>query len=252
MSLDLYFVLLYVWIGVAVLSFFYLLRRKQPYGRHLEEGWGPLIPNKIGWMIMEGVAPIFITYWFITGNLNKTTVSYLIFFLYVGHYFYRSFVFPFLTRTDGKKIPLLVSGSAIFFNFCNTFFLGYYLGNIGGNYENVFFNDPRFFIGISLFVIGLGVNIFSDLKLINLRKPGETGYKIPHGFLFEYISCPNHFGEIIEWFGFAILLGALPGWSFVLWSFVNLVPRALNHHQWYIEKFKEYPKERKAVIPYIL
>jgi len=85
-----------------------------------------------------------------------------------------------------------------------------------------------------------------------LRKPGETGYKIPTGFLFRWVSCPNHFGEIVEWVGFSILIGALPGWSFALWTFVNLVPRTLDHHRWYKAKFGNYPSERKAVIPFLL
>ena len=32
-----------------------------------------------------------------------------------------------------------------------------------------------------LFVFGMVVNIHSDHILRNLRKPGETGYKIPQG-----------------------------------------------------------------------
>jgi 3-oxo-5-alpha-steroid 4-dehydrogenase 1 len=40
--------------------------------------------------------------------------------------------------------------------------------------------------------------------------------------------------------------------SFALWTFFNLVPRALNHHEWYNEYFDNYPKKRKAVLPYLL
>lgn len=32
----------------------------------------------------------------------------------------------------------------------------------------------------------------------------------------------------------------------------NLVIRAIENHQWYHEKFADYPKERKAVFPYLL
>ncbi|MBP7389456.1 MAG: hypothetical protein KA841_03570, partial [Chitinophagales bacterium] len=78
------------------------------------------------------------------------------------------------------------------------------------------------------------------------------GYKIPNGFLFKYISCPNHFGEMVEWFGFALMMGQLPAYAFALWTIVNLMPRALDHHRWYREKFADYPKERNAVVPFIL
>jgi 3-oxo-5-alpha-steroid 4-dehydrogenase 1 len=88
--------------------------------------------------------------------------------------------------------------------------------------------------------------------LINLRKPGETGYKIPKGFLFNYISCPNLFGEMVEWIGFGIMINSLPAYSFPIWTIVNLLPRALDHHKWYLQKFADYPKERKAVVPGVL
>lgn len=87
---------------------------------------------------------------------------------------------------------------------------------------------------------------------MNLRKTGETGYKIPFGFLFDKISCPNHFGEIVQWLGFAIMAWNLPASTFLIWTLANLLPRSLRHHKWYKEKFEEYPEERKAVIPWLV
>lgn len=247
-----YTYILYFWIALGFIAFPFLLKKTAPYGRHSTAGWGPMISNQLGWMIQEGVAPFFISYWFFTGILIKTNASYLFYGLYMAHYIYRSYIFPFRTRTQGKKMPLVICTSAVLFNFCNTFIIGYYLGNINGNYIDTYFLTPRFFIGIVLFFTGVFINVKSDNMLINLRKPGETGYKIPSGFLFKYVSCPNHFGEIVEWFGFAFLIGTLPAYSFALWTFVNLVPRTLDHHKWYHQKFSDYPKDRMAVIPGVL
>ena len=52
--------------------------------------------------------------------------------------------------------------------------------------------DPRFLLGVGIFLLGLATNIHSDYILINLRKPGETGYKIPTGGMFEYVSAANY------------------------------------------------------------
>lgn len=42
-------------------------------------------------------------------------------------------------------------------------------------------------------------------------------------------------------------------WTFVfVWTAVNLVPRALAHHRWYREHFEDYPRQRKALIPFVL
>jgi hypothetical protein len=37
-----------------------------------------------------------------------------------------------------------------------------------------------------------------------------------------------------------------------LWTFANLVPRAIDHHRWYKRRFDDYPPDRKAVFPYFL
>ena len=62
----------------------------------------------------------------------------------------------------------------------------------------------------------------------------------------------NYYGELLEWTGWAIATWSLAGASFAIWTFANLVPRALASHKWYIRQFPEYPKNRKAVIPYLL
>ena len=63
--------------------------------------------------------------------------------------------------------------------------------------------------GIIIFFIGAYINIKSDEILFSLRKE-NSGYKIPKTFMYKYISCPNYFGEIIEWLGFAIMTWSFP------------------------------------------
>lgn len=40
--------------------------------------------------------------------------------------------------------------------------------------------EPHFVIGVIIFFVGMALNWQADAILINLRKPGETGYKIPY------------------------------------------------------------------------
>ena len=109
-----------------------------------------------------------------------------------------------------------------------------------------------FIFGMILMITGLVINIHSDNVLRNLRKPGETGYKIPYGGMYRWISAPNYFGEITEWCGFALAAWTSAALSFAVFSFSNLFPRALAHHRWYLKNFENYPKDRKAIIPGIL
>jgi protein-S-isoprenylcysteine O-methyltransferase Ste14 len=96
------------------------------------------------------------------------------------------------------------------------------------------------------------INIKSDYLIVALRKENGPGYHMPSKFMHKYISAPNYFGEIIEWIGWAILTWSISGLVFALWTIANLFPRALAHHKWYQEKFSDYPKSRKAIIPGII
>ena len=109
----------------------------------------------------------------------------------------------------------------------------------------------NFIFGLILFIVGAFINIKSDNILLKLRtKTGE--YKIPNGFMYRYVSFPNYLGEIIEWTAFAIMTWSLAGFSFMIWTMANLVPRAIAGHKWYNKQFEDYPKNRKAIFPFII
>jgi steroid 5-alpha reductase family enzyme len=121
-----------------------------------------------------------------------------------------------------------------------------------GQYGVAWLADPRFVLGAALFLAGYLINQHADKVLLDLRRPGETGYKIPRGGLYRLVSCPNYLGEIVEWSGFALASWSLPGLGFAIWTVANLLPRAVAHHRWYRETFPEYPAERRALIPFVL
>lgn len=104
-------------------------------------------------------------------------------------------------------------------------------------------------LGAFVFLVGFAINQHADWVLLHLRKPGETGYKIPQGGLYRWITCPNYFGEIIEWFGFALCTQSFAALVFALWTVANLLPRARSHHVWYQQTFPDYPATRKALLP---
>jgi 3-oxo-5-alpha-steroid 4-dehydrogenase 1 len=249
-TFELYKLYTWVWIAIAVVTFVSLLKITAPYGRHTKTTWGPLIGNKLGWFIMEFFVLVVLFYFVFTGSNTQSMVNLIILGLFALHYINRSIVFPLRIKTNGKKMPISIMFMALFFNLNNGFLIGYYLGEFKV-YTIDWLQTPQFIIGTFIFVVGMAINWHSDTLLINLRKPGETGYKIPQGGLFKYVSCPNLFGETLEWAGFAVLTWSLPGLAFFVWTFANLIPRAISHHNWYKEKFEDYPKERKAVLPFI-
>jgi hypothetical protein len=242
---------IWIWIIIGIVTFFIALKFKAPYGRHTSSNWGPQIDNKWAWFFME-IPAFSIPFVFLLHNFkNLNTIHIVILGLFIIHYFNRVFIYPFRIKTTGKKMPLIIAVFAVLFNTINGFNIGFYFTQLS-TLNPPWFYDIRFLIGISLFITGMLINHKSDHMLINLRRPGETSYKIPKGFLFEKISCPNHFGEIVEWVGFAILSWSLPAIAFAIWTMANLIPRSINHHDWYRETFKDYPKKRRAVIPYVV
>ena len=47
-------------------------------------------------------------------------------------------------------------------------------------------------------------NLYCHVLLSGLRKPGDKGYSIPRGFLFNYITCANYSAEIWGWTLFSL------------------------------------------------
>ena len=235
--------------GIA--TFTSLMLIKAPYGRHIKEGWGPTIPNKWGWILMEIPSVLAFAGTYALGGNSLQTAPLLLAGIWLSHYCYRTFIFPNLIRSSGKKMPLSIAMTGFAYNTFNSYLNARWISHLG-TYPSAWSSDPRFILGSMIFASGLALNIHSDQILINLRQPGETGYKIPAGGGFNYVSAPNYLGELIEWTGWAIASWSLPGLSFAMYTGANLIPRALANHKWYQEKFPEYPEDRKAIIPKVL
>jgi len=109
--------------------------------------------------------------------------------------------------------------------------------------------DYRFITGVGIFIFGFAVNRQSDYILYKIRKKNHNIYEIPQGGLYKWVSCPNYLGEMLIWIGWAIVSWSPVGLAFALWTIANLAPRAYSHHRWYHEKFDNYPKERRALVP---
>jgi steroid 5-alpha reductase family enzyme len=187
---------------------------------------------------------------YLAGAGRAHLVPLLFFGLWQVHYAYRAFVYPFSLR-GGKRIPVTIMLMAIAFNLLNATVNAMAVSVIG-DYPTSWLVDPRFLAGVALFVAGLAINRSADRTLRSLRAPGESGYKMPTGGAYRWISCPNYFGEIVQWCGWALATWSLGGLAFALYTTANLAPRALDHHRWYRENFPDYPPGRRALVPFVV
>jgi hypothetical protein len=247
-----HFWLMFAFLALAAVVFPFLLFVTAPYGRHTRKGWGPRINDTVGWVIMEAPAPILFALFFFLGNRTTSVLPIVFLCIYELHYINRTFIFPFRLRGNRKDMPISIMLSGALFNTLNAYIISRWINTLGPEYALSWLWDPRFIIGVVIFFAGFRINTHSDSILRNLLKPGETGYKIPRGGMFKYVSGANYLGELMEWLGYAIATWSLPGLVFFLWTAANLAPRALSSHKWYRETFPEYPKDRKALIPFII
>ena len=237
---------------IAVVVFVALFFVKAGYGVFFDPKWGPAIPNRIGWFLME--VPVFFTMTVLWLLSERTwdVVPLCFFIIFQIHYLQRSFIFPFLIRGKNKMaLGIILMGAA--FNTLNALMQGGWIFFFSPQYPVSWLRSPQFIVGLALFIAGMVINIDSDKIIRNLRKPGDTGHYIPRGGMFRYVSSANYLGEFVEWTGFAILTWSWSGTVFALWTFANLAPRANSIYKRYEKEFGQEFKQLnlKRMIPFI-
>ncbi|KAF7729419.1 hypothetical protein EC973_004398 [Apophysomyces ossiformis] len=213
-----------------------------PYGR-FSGNWTKKFTfnGKYSWFVMEIVSACVLLY---TTGLSLVSTQWLLAGLWLIHYCNRAIIHP-IRAPSMAPIHLTVMLSAVLFNGVNGYTNGVWLRDHAVPFS------VHLWIGIVLWAIGFTLNIYHDTLLFQLRQQGK-GYFIPHGGLFEYVSCANYLSELIEWTGYAIAAWpSAPALLFVAATAANLMPRARHTHRWYQQKFEDYPRNRTAIIPYL-
>jgi 3-oxo-5-alpha-steroid 4-dehydrogenase 1 len=241
--------IVFAWLLVGLIVFGFLFKITAPYGKFISDKFGAMVNNRLGWIVMEAPPLLLFSFFFFIGHNYTNIVCVVLYLFWMMHYINRDLIYPYRIKTKGKKMPAMIMSFAIIFNGFNAFFNGYYLGNFA-NYTLDWFTDIRFIAGAIIFIAGFGINIHSDNVLFSIRKNSHD-YEIPYGGMYKFVSCPNYLGEIMVWTGFAIMSWSLAGLSFAVWTIVNLLPRAIANHKWYIQHFPEYPQNRKALFPFM-
>jgi 3-oxo-5-alpha-steroid 4-dehydrogenase 1 len=258
-----------------------------PYGRYqttsVAAAFGPPLPGRLAWFLQElpSLAWVVYVYYSTSGSGGgQLSPQRILMLLYALHYTNRTLVFP-LRILDGKPTPFFVFLMAFGFCLWNGWLQARGLANT--SFPTNYVESPQFLAGLLLFFLGMGINVEADATLRNLRADParKSGYFIPYvrlvfvvsstssppvsaslhlvqrraqGGMFEYVSGANFFGEIVEWTGFAIASNfSLFAVAFAVFTACNIGPRAVQHHRWYLEKFREsYPRDRKALFPFLL
>ncbi|KAE8213856.1 hypothetical protein CF327_g2678 [Tilletia walkeri] len=229
---------------------------------------------QISWrtvFLIEYAGPIIIhpLFYFLAPTLHRSApfepsqVQTLALSLVVLHYIKREFETLFIHRFSNDTMP--------FFNvFKNSFhywglggvFIAFFLyspstsrsalAKIAPSSPFALLNDQTYLlIGASIWVIAELGNLFSHLQLMWLRPKGTRVRKIPRGGAFELVTSPNYFFEITSWLALTFLTLSPAVGLFAIVGAVQMAAWADKKHRNYRKEFKDYPRNRKRMIPFI-
>ena len=236
---------------LAVVSFFAQLCKPASYGKHADGSGRCPVPAKIAFGITDFI-PGFIFFtltYFIAGQNFRNGINITMYMLFTVHYLTRGLMTVISKYTHNKVSVFIPVGTFVantLYHYINAEFIG------SVYYCRGYYYDPRFIVGLLLFLIGITINRAADLQLIYLRrKHKDRDYVVPKGPLFYLISCPNYFGEGLQWFGWAIMTWSLAGLVWWLFTESTFITRARHNHKWYRNQYLDYPPHRRALIPLI-
>lgn len=170
----------------------------------------------------------------------------------IGHYMKREFETLFIHRFSNDTMPflnlfknsthywILMGGGAMYFL-------------LHPDYTPPAWANDQIHIGLAVaFAFFEFMNFMCHVTLRNLRKPGSSERGIPKGWGFGFVSCANYFWESMCWLTFSISSQCLGSYFFLLVSFAQMLEWALKKHKRYKKDFPDYPRGRKAMVPFII
>lgn len=220
---------------------------------------------QIGWstvFLCEYAGPLFtyLIFYFrpsiVYGSTDKSyeSVVSLAAFCWSLHYGKRLYETVFVHRFSHATMPImnLFKNCTYYWGFAA--FVSYYINHPLYTAPSGF----QTFVGFLIFILCEIGNLSIHLAFRDLRPPGTNVRRIPVATsnpftnLFDYVSCPNYFYEFGSWIGFTIMTSALPAALFAAAGMYQMSMWALGKHRNYKKEFSDYPKQRKAIVPFIL
>jgi very-long-chain enoyl-CoA reductase len=116
---------------------------------------------------------------------------------------------------------------------------------------------PLLLVGISTFALAEAGNFATHLMLRRLRPIRSAERRLPRGFLFEYVSSPNYFFEVLSWAAFAVATQIWGSLAFFVAGTAILSWWAHQRHTAYRAQFdgqqgrELYPPARKRFVPWL-
>jgi len=175
-------------------------------------------------------------------------VQQIAFYLFVAHFIKRELETIFVHRFSLSTMPIF----NLWKNCAHYWTAGLLIGYFMNRPEYTGPSNPTLIWGSVAAWVAFEVgNAITHIQLRNLRKPGTKERRIPTGFLFELVSCPNYTFEIAGWAAFSALTQSIPALGFTVVGAAQMLVWARKKHYRYRKEFSTYPKSRKVLVPFI-
>lgn len=187
--------------------------------------------------------------------IEKSPLQEHLFILNVLHYLKREYETLFVHRFGNETMPLgNAPRNCAYYWILGGVLVAYpiYSPNFNGGFLGTAKTGGTFAILVSFWFFAQLSNLATHYILRGLRTPGTRERRIPRGYGFSLVSCPNYFFEILGWAIMTYITGSAMYGLFTIAGAFQMVLWAQKKHQRYICDFgKEYPRNRKIIFPFI-
>lgn len=172
------------------------------------------------------------------------------------HYIKRILETIFVHRFSHATMPImnLFKNCSYYWGFA--FYVGYFTNH--PLYTPALYGNAQIYLGLAGFILSELGNLSIHVALRNLRPPGTKERRIPKAtanpftILFQLVSCPNYTYEVGAWLSFTLMTQSVPALLFTLAGGFQMLIWALGKHRNYRREFPDYPRGRKAMIPFLI
>lgn len=172
------------------------------------------------------------------------------------HYAKRLLETIFVHRFSHATMPILniFKNSGYYWGFAA--FVSYFINH--PLYTPPYYGNVQMYSGLAGFVFAEYGNWRIHIALRDLRPPGTKERRIPKAtgdpmtFLFNLVTCPNYTYEAVAWVSFTVMTQCVPALMFGVAGFVQMAIWAKGKHRNYLKEFKDYPRGRKCIVPFLI
>jgi len=172
------------------------------------------------------------------------------------HYAKRLLETVFVHRFSHATMPIMniFRNSMYYWGFAA--FVAYFINH--PLYTPPAYGDLQVYGGLASFLFAELGNFSIHMLFRNLRPAGSKVRKIPmetsnpFTWLFKFVSCPNYSYESLAWISFTVMTQCLPAGLFCLAGSWQMFQWAMGKHRNYLKEFKDYPRGRTSMIPFLM